>query len=77
MDLNNLIKGVSNKIPLPISKEEDVALCSRNIQEDICPVFEVSNKSGQGLEYFRYFLNLLPINPSNQWNINQNDHAEF
>lgn len=40
-------------------------------------MFQVSNKSGLGLDLFIYFLNLLPLNPSNQWNINRNDSAEF
>jgi len=65
-----LIKAISSKIPLTIENEETVALCSRLVQEDICPVFQISNRTGEGLGFFRYFLNLLPINPTNQWNSN-------
>jgi GTPase len=38
-DLKYLIKSIDSKIPLSIQNEDDVALCSRMIQEDICPVF--------------------------------------
>lgn len=62
MELNDLLKAISDKILLKVDSEEDVALCSRTIQEDICPVFYISNKTGAGLDYFRYFLNLLPTN---------------
>ena len=66
LKVNDLLKGAtSSKVPLSIANEEDVALCSRMIQEDICPIFSVSCKTGEGLDFFRYFLNLLPINPSN------------
>jgi GTPase len=62
MELNDLLKGIAGKIPLNVDTEESVALCSRMIQEDICPVFQISNKTGAGLDNFRYFLNLLPTN---------------
>mmetsp|Transcript_3072 Transcript_3072/g.2931 ORF Transcript_3072/g.2931 Transcript_3072/m.2931 type:complete len:283 (+) Transcript_3072:759-1607(+) len=75
--LNDLIKGISSKIPLTIENEEDVALCSRMTQEDICPMFQISNRTGEGLDFFRYFLNLLPINPSNQWGANSKECSEF
>lgn len=64
------------KIPIMISTEEDVVLCSRTVtEENICPVFEVSNTTGVGLDLFLTFLNLLPI--TNTWNNNSDDKAEF
>jgi GTPase len=54
-------------------------LCSRTIQdENICPLFLVSSKTGAGLDLFKAFLNLLPININSQmWKKDQNDNAEF
>ena len=53
-------------------------MCSRTIQEEnICPVFLVSNTTRIGLDLFLAFLNLLPINSSNQWKKNQDDSPEF
>lgn len=60
--MNDLVKTIASKIPLDVDTEEAVALYSRTIQEDICPVFQISNKTGVGLDLFRYFLNLLPTN---------------
>lgn len=46
-----------------VNNEEDVVLCSRTItEENICPIFDVSNITGEGLDLFLSFLNLLPIN---------------
>lgn len=53
-------------------------LCSRTItEENISPIFEVSNTLGQGLDLFKAFLNLLPINMSTQWKQNLDDSPEF
>lgn len=56
-----------------------MVLCSRRItDENICPIFEISNVNEEGLDLFKAFLNLLPINSSShQWKKNQDDSAEF
>jgi GTPase len=55
-----------------------MVLCSRRItDESIIPTFSVSNLTGQGLDLFLAFLNLLPINSSRQWLWNQDDSSEF
>jgi GTPase len=55
-----------------------MVLCSRRItDENIIPIFSVSNVSGFGLDLFLAFLNLLPINSScRQWRW-QDDSSEF
>jgi elongation factor 1-alpha len=73
--LTDMLKEVTEKIPLLISNEEDVVLCSRTIQEEsIFPVFFVSNTSRKGLDLFLSFLNLLPISTQNQWRTSQDHH---
>jgi GTPase len=64
---------------IPVKNKEDMVLCSRRItDESICPIFEVSSVTGQGLELFLAFLNLLPVNvSSNMWLKNQDEGAEF
>jgi len=40
---------------------EDVLMTSRNfISERICPIFQVSNVTGQNINLLKQFLNLLP-----------------
>jgi GTPase len=64
--LSDLLKDLADQILIVIRNEEDVVLCSRTIlEENICPVFLVSNSTGTGLEHFLSFLNLLPIKNAN------------
>ena len=47
MSVSSLIKEVSQKISIIVRNEENVVLLSKQIQEeDICPVFLVSNTTG-------------------------------
>lgn len=51
----------ANKLPIFIeSREEAVNTASQFVSKRICPVFQVSNVSGQGLDLVRTFLNILP-----------------
>jgi GTPase len=48
------------KIPLFIKSSGDVLMSATNfVSERICPVFQVSNVSGVGLDLLKTFLNLL------------------
>lgn len=60
--LNKILKSPSaRKIPIFIkSTEEAVATASQFVSQRICPIFQVSNVTGEGLEYIRTFLNILP-----------------
>ncbi|ORZ30810.1 P-loop containing nucleoside triphosphate hydrolase protein, partial [Catenaria anguillulae PL171] len=50
------------KIPMFVRSHEDVVRVSNTFVSDrICPIFLVSNVTGQGLPYLRQFLNLLPM----------------
>ncbi|RCI16443.1 hypothetical protein L249_2470 [Ophiocordyceps polyrhachis-furcata BCC 54312] len=51
----------ARKVPSLISsREEAVETASRFVSSRICPVFHVSNVTGQGLDLVRAFLNMLP-----------------
>lgn len=66
----NLIKKVKNainnlkinKVPLIMETDEDIVLFSRNINENIIPIFMVSNIQWNGLKLFKSFLSMLPVN---------------
>ncbi|KAI9143664.1 P-loop containing nucleoside triphosphate hydrolase protein [Paraphysoderma sedebokerense] len=50
------------KIPMFIRCSEDVVKVASNfVSERICPIFLVSNVTGEGLPYLRKFLNILPL----------------
>ncbi|PFH62295.1 hypothetical protein XA68_14290 [Ophiocordyceps unilateralis] len=51
----------ARKVPALISsREEAVETAARFVSHRICPVFHVSNVTGQGLDLVRAFLNMLP-----------------
>lgn len=52
----------ARKIPIFIkSKEEVINTATQFVSERICPIFQVSNVTGEGLDYVRTFLNILPF----------------
>ncbi|OZJ05298.1 hypothetical protein BZG36_01945 [Bifiguratus adelaidae] len=49
------------KIPMFVKTEEDVVLTAQNfVSERLCPIFQISNVTGEGLDYLRLFMNVLP-----------------
>ncbi|MEM1537884.1 MAG: GTP-binding protein [Candidatus Nezhaarchaeales archaeon] len=70
-DIEKLLKMPAlNKIPVSVKNDDDVVVAARNMPSGrIVPIFIISNKTGQGLEQLRRFLNLLPprIPWSEQW----------
>lgn len=51
----------ARKIPIFIkSKEEVIHTATHFVSERICPIFQVSNVTGEGLDYVKTFLNILP-----------------
>jgi GTPase len=49
------------KIPFSIRNIDDVLLCAKNIGcENIVPIFQISNVTGENLDLIRVFLNCLP-----------------
>lgn len=58
------------KVPMLVSSEDDVVVCASNfVSERICPIFQVSNVTGQNLDLLRNFLNLL--NPRQEPNLDK------
>lgn len=52
----------ARKIPIFIKNKTDVVNTAKQfVSERICPVFQVSNVTGEGLDYIRTFLNILPF----------------
>nr|KAJ3423176.1 hypothetical protein HK105_000991 [Polyrhizophydium stewartii] len=70
--INQLVKILKSpgcrKIPMFIRTVGDVLMASANfISERVCPVFQVSNVSGEGLDLLKLFLNLLHANSNNKY----------
>ncbi len=50
------------KLYFPVKTEEDAIICSKNLRADrICPIFEVSNVTMEGIDRLVKFMNLLPL----------------
>jgi GTPase len=48
------------KIPLLVQTPDDVITCATNFtSERLCPIFQVSNVTGENLDFLKKFLNLL------------------
>ena len=65
--INKLLKmpGI-RRMPYKITNKEDIIICTKNIHsESITPIFYISNKTGQGIDYLKDFLNLVTKNPNN------------
>ncbi len=51
-----------NKVPLVVSNKDDVVLFSNTVNNQIIPIFPISNK-GKNMDMFIHFLQTLPFNP--------------
>ncbi|XP_028395148.1 GTP-binding protein 1-like [Dendronephthya gigantea] len=62
------------KIPMTIQNTDDVVVSATNfVSERVCPIFQVSNVSGENLDLLKMFLNLL----SSGGNYSESEPAEF
>ncbi|KAG0003822.1 hypothetical protein BGZ79_011039 [Entomortierella chlamydospora] len=61
--LTKILKSAGcRKIPMFVKSHEDVVVTAGNfVSERICPIFQVSNVTGEGLDLLKNFLNVLPI----------------
>ncbi|KAF9426663.1 hypothetical protein BGZ94_006179 [Podila epigama] len=61
--LTKIMKSAGcRKIPMFVKSHEDVVVTAGNFVSDrICPIFQVSNVTGEGLDLLKNFLNVLPI----------------
>lgn len=62
------------KVPVMVKTADDVVLSATNfVSERLCPIFQVSNVSGENLELLKTFLNLL----TTRMEYHENEPAEF
>ncbi|CAG7730374.1 unnamed protein product [Allacma fusca] len=62
------------KVPVIVKSPDDVVLSATNfVSERLCPVFQVSNVSGENLDLLKMFMNLLTTRSP----CSENDMAEF
>jgi len=62
------------KIPLLVQNQDDVIVSSTNFtSERICPIFQISNVTGENMELLKSFLNLLSVKNT----FKESDPAEF
>ncbi|XP_055630758.1 GTP-binding protein 1 [Toxorhynchites rutilus septentrionalis] len=62
------------KVPVMVKTTDDVVLSATNfVSERLCPIFQVSNVTGENLELLKMFLNLLTVRSSG----NDNFPTEF
>lgn len=73
--LHKILKSAGcRKVPLLVRNPEDVVVSATNfVSERLCPIFQVSNVSGENLDLLTMFLNLL----SSRTPQNDNDPAQF
>lgn len=75
--LSKLLKSPgTRKVPIVVRSEDDVLVAARSfVSERICPIFLVSNVTGDNLDLLREFLNLLPAR--REWESLHNAPVEF
>eukprot|EP00164_Ancoracysta_twista_P003930 GFYU01005268.1.p1 GENE.GFYU01005268.1~~GFYU01005268.1.p1 ORF type:complete len:608 (+),score=145.32 GFYU01005268.1:107-1930(+) len=75
--LSKLLKSPGcRKMPMSVRTVDDVLVVAQNFTSDrICPIFQVSNVTGENLDLLRMFLNLVPART--QWNQQLQSPAEF
>merc|ERR1712241_1095964 len=62
------------KVPVMVKTQDDVVLSATNfVSERLCPIFQVSNVTGENMDYLKMFLNLLSTRSPNT----DNEPAEF
>ncbi|XP_003972329.1 GTP-binding protein 1-like isoform X1 [Takifugu rubripes] len=73
--LQRLLKSPGcRKIPVLVQNKDDVIVTASNFSsERMCPIFQISNVSGENMDLLKMFLNLL----SPRTNFNNDEPAEF
>ncbi|ORY97237.1 P-loop containing nucleoside triphosphate hydrolase protein [Syncephalastrum racemosum] len=76
-ELNAIMKSKScRKIPYVIESDHDVVFNAQNfLSERLCPIFKISNVTGEGLDRLRTFLNILPSQST--YNTEEDFHYEI
>ena len=68
-----LKKFKCGKNPLVVKNKEDIVMFSSNMNEGIIPIFLISNKTGEGLDYINNFFSILPNKENDMLNNKNND----
>ncbi|KAI8912536.1 P-loop containing nucleoside triphosphate hydrolase protein [Gorgonomyces haynaldii] len=70
--INKILKSNGcRKMPLFVKNQADVLMSATHfVSERLCPVFQVSNVDGRGLDLLRTFLNLLHSNLRHKYDVN-------
>ncbi|XP_054636503.1 GTP binding protein 1, like [Dunckerocampus dactyliophorus] len=73
--LQRLLKSPGcRKIPVLVQNKDDVIVTASNFSsERMCPIFQISNVTGENMDLLKMFLNLL----SSRTNFNDDEPAEF
>lgn len=73
LHLTKILKSSGcRKIPMFINNTGDVLVSSGSfVSERVCPIFQVSNVTGEGLDLLRMFINLLTSNSQSKYNTNE------
>ncbi|XP_036976368.1 GTP-binding protein 1-like [Acanthopagrus latus] len=73
--LQRLLKSPGcRKIPVLVQNKDDVIVTASNFSsERMCPIFQISNVTGENMDLLKMFLNLL----SSRTNFNNDEPAEF
>ncbi|KAI7858891.1 P-loop containing nucleoside triphosphate hydrolase protein [Circinella umbellata] len=76
-ELGTILKSKScRKIPLFVETDTDVVMTAQNfVSERLCPIFQISNVTGEGLHLLRNFLNILPA--QTKYDMEQPFHYEI
>ena len=54
------------KVPVMVKTADDVVLSATNfVSERLCPIFQVSNVTGENMDFLKMFLNLLSTRSPN------------
>jgi GTPase len=69
-----LKKFKCGKNPLVVKNKDDIVMFSSNMNEGIMPIFLLSNKTGEGLDYLNNFFSILPNKEENKINTNKNNN---
>ena len=57
------------KVPVMVKTGDDVVLSATNfVSERLCPIFQVSNVTGENMDFLKMFLNLLSTRSPNTGN---------
>lgn len=58
------------KVPVMVKTADDVVLSATNfVSERLCPIFQVSNVTGENLDLLKMFLNLLTVRTTGNDNL--------